>query len=225
MMSLVSSLGSPGTPSAPQAQRVGRPGWRDPRLWFGLVLVTASVVLGARLLAGADDTDRVWAVAQEAGAGAHLDAGDLVVRRVRFADAGDLSLYYPADREPPDDLVLERSVGAGELLARSAVRRPGDAETVRVSVQVEPANVDPDVHAGSVVDVYFDDRTDTGGGASHDGKVLAGVTVLAAPSYDETFATSGTRQVVLAVPADDVDRFEHERASLAEPSIYLDIHG
>ena len=50
----VSSLGKPGT-QAPAATRVARPGWRDPRLWIGLLIVAGSVVLGARLLAAVDD--------------------------------------------------------------------------------------------------------------------------------------------------------------------------
>lgn len=219
----MSSLGSPGTPPA-AAQRVRRPGWRDPRLWIGLALVTASVLLGARLLAGADDTERVWAVAHEAGAGAHLEASDFVVRRVRFADSADLGLYYRADADPPD-VVLGRPVGAGELLPRSAVRPPGSGRTVRVSVEVDPGRVDPDIRAGSVVDVYLDDRDGpSAGGRRTGGKVLSGVTVLAAPPYDETYATSGFRQVVLAVPSGEVDAFERARASLADPVIYLDVH-
>ena len=30
---------SAGTPAPPPAQRVERPAWRDPRLWFGVLLV------------------------------------------------------------------------------------------------------------------------------------------------------------------------------------------
>ncbi|MCL2542404.1 MAG: hypothetical protein FWE71_08110 [Nocardioidaceae bacterium] len=213
-------LGSPPAPSSPPAQRVGRPGWRDPRLWIGVVLVTASVLAGARLLAGADDTVRVWAVAHEIGAGSRVHPADLVVRRVRFGDASDLDLYYVADQALPGGLVLGRTIGAGELLARSAVRRAGEADTERVSVEVDPGRVDPDVHAGSVVDVYLDDQGDGGG---PDGRVLSGVTVLAAPSYDETYATSGFRQVVLAVPTGQVQRFERRRAAMQDPVINLDV--
>ena len=42
------------------ATRVRRPGWRDPRLAVGLVLVAAATVAGARLLATSDDTVAVW---------------------------------------------------------------------------------------------------------------------------------------------------------------------
>ena len=187
------------------------------------MLVAASVVPGARLLAGADDTVEVWALAHEAGAGAHLSTDDLVARRVRFADAGDLDLYYAADRDAPADLVLGRTVGAGELLARSAVTN-GDGDVVRVSVQVDPGRVDPDVHAGSVVDVYLDDTASTSaGGREIEGRVLSAVTVLAAPAYDQTYAVAGTRQIVLAVPAGKVAEFERDRASMQQPVINLDV--
>ncbi|HJQ06898.1 MAG TPA: hypothetical protein VJ872_15725 [Nocardioides sp.] len=187
------------------------------------MLVTASVVAGARLLAGADETARVWALVQEEGAGAHLTSADLVVRRVRFADTGDLDLYFSADDDLPGDLVLGHTVGAGELLARSAVVAAGESDTVRVSIEVEPGRVDPDVHAGSVVDVYLDDKG-AGSGPSSDGKALAAVTVLAAPPYDETYAVTGDRQLVLAVPAGQVERFERTRAAMQSPEINVDVH-
>src|SRR5690242_2876688 len=39
----------------PAATRTRPSGWRDPRLWVGVVLVTGSVVAGARILSAADD--------------------------------------------------------------------------------------------------------------------------------------------------------------------------
>src|SRR6478736_5540715 len=59
-------------PSTPTAVRATRPGWRDPRLWVGVLIVAVSVVAGARVLAAADDTVAVWAVAADAGPGAAL---------------------------------------------------------------------------------------------------------------------------------------------------------
>ena len=73
-------------PDVPPALRGHRSGWRDPRLWIGVVLVAASVVVGARVLAAADDTVQVWAAAADLGAGQRVDADDLVAQRVRFAD-------------------------------------------------------------------------------------------------------------------------------------------
>lgn len=136
---------SPGTPAPPPATRVARPGWRDPRLWIGVLLVAGSVVLGARLLAAADDTVAVWALSGDRGSGSPVAATDLEVQRVRFGDADMLARYFPADQDVPDGLVLTRAVGAGELLARSAVADAGADEVLQVPLAVDPQQVSPDV--------------------------------------------------------------------------------
>lgn len=187
------------------ATRVSRAGWRDPRLWIGLLLVAGSVVLGARVLAAADDTVAVWAVADDLGVGSALTEDDLVAVRVRFEDATELDRYFPADQPLPSGQVLVRGVGAGELLPRAAV---GDGEavgTVRLPLDIEPHRVPPGVDAGSVVDVWV-------GGAGRrtgvaDGPALSAVTVVEAPPAEESFAVSGTRQLVLAVADDQVGPF------------------
>lgn len=46
----------PSSTTPPPATRTGTPGWRDPRLWIGVLVVAASVVLGARIVGGSDDT-------------------------------------------------------------------------------------------------------------------------------------------------------------------------
>ncbi|MBZ5740115.1 hypothetical protein [Nocardioides mangrovi] len=182
--------------SVPAATRATTPGWRDPRLWIGLLIVALSVVAGSRLLASADDTVAVWAVAADAGAGAELTDADLVVHRVRFADGDDLSAYYAADDELPATLRLVRAVGAGELLPRAAVgAADAPSDVVELPVGVDPAQVPPSVRAGSVVDVYLL------GGKGDAGPVLEEVTVVSASSPESGFGSVGGQlQLVLAVP-------------------------
>ncbi|MBJ7357619.1 hypothetical protein [Nocardioides sp.] len=200
-------LGDAATP----AQRVRRPGWRDPRLAIGIVLVAGSVVAGARLLAAADDTVQVWTAASDLGAGARLTEDDLVAARVRFADEDAQDGYYAVDDELPADLELLRGVGAGELLARSAVGPSGASGLVEVPIAVEPEQVPPSVTAGAVVDVYVvatpDAEEEAPGTTAEDGPALAGVTVVDAPALAESFGTSGRRQLVLAVPEADTAAF------------------
>jgi hypothetical protein len=202
----VSSLGKPGTPAPPVATRVARPGWRDPRLWIGLLIVAGSVVLGARLLAAVDDTVSVWAVVDDHGVGSPLTTDDVLAARVRFADDADLDRYLPADEPLPDDIVLSRGVGGGELLPRAAIGNAEDASTVQVPLDLEPNRVPPTVAAGSVVDVYVGAVGGRGDNASS-GKALSAVTVVAAPAAEESFAVTGTRQLVLAVDDADVAPF------------------
>ena len=197
--------------SATPAQRVRRPGWRDPRLWIGVVLVAGSVVAGARLLAAADDTVQVWAAATDLGAGARLTEEDLVAARVRFADEDTQAGYYTVDDELPADLQLVHGLGAGELVPRAAVGSAADSGLVEVPIAVEPEQVPSSVATGSVVDVYVvaapDPEAEVTAPAPADGPALAGVTVVDAPALAESFGTTGRRQLVLAVPEADAAPF------------------
>jgi hypothetical protein len=198
-------LAGPATP----AQRVRRPGWRDPRLWVGVVLVAGSVVAGARLLAAADDTVRVWAAATDLGSGERLTEDDLVAARVRFADDATLAGYYTVDDALPADLRLVHGLASGDLVPRAAVGAAADSGLVEVPIAVEPEQVPPSVASGAVVDVYVVAGPAAEGepAAASDGPALAGVTVVDAPPLAESFGTSGRRQLVLAVPEDDAAPF------------------
>ena len=207
---MATTLGD-ATDAATPAQRVRRPGWRDPRLWIGVVLVAGSVVAGARLLAAADDTVQVWAAATDLGAGARLTEEDLVAARVRFADEDTQAGYYTVDDELPADLQLVHGLGAGELVPRTAVGSAADSGLVEVPIAVEPEQVPSSVATGSVVDVYVvaapDPEAEVTAPAPADGPALAGVTVVDAPALAESFGTTGRRQLVLAVPEADAAPF------------------
>lgn len=217
---------SPGAPVPPTATRVARPGWRDPRLWIGIALVTGSVVVGARLLAAADDTVQVWVLAQDRGGGSPVAESDLTVERVRFTDSAALERYFRADEPVPSGLVLTRAVGAGELLARSAVGAADAEEVLRVPLEVDPNRVPPDVEAGSIVDVWVTDGAGVAKGAGSGGATVTGpaldeVTVVAAPAYDDTFAVTGARQLVVAVDDARAAGFERLLGSLQDPVIRI----
>jgi hypothetical protein len=223
MMTPVSrNLGNPGVQAPPVAVRTTTPGWRDPRLWIGVAIVAVSVVAGARLLASADDTVAVWAVVDDMGAGDLVSEADLEVRRVRFADGGELGRYFRADDQLPADLQLSRGVGAGELLPRAAVGATADADRLQVSIEVPPGRVPPSVSSGAVVDVFvLDNGADQPRGRTRDdGPALAEVTVVDAPEPDASFgSTTGLRQIVLAVPEQDVADFHALLDSVQDPLI------
>lgn len=206
--------------AVPAATRVRTPGWRDLRLWVGVLIVAVSVVAGSRVLAAADDTVAIWAVRSDAGAGAELTGDALEVHRVRFADADAAGGYFTADDSLPAPLRLVRPVGAGELLPRAAV---GDADaavdTVELPVAVDPGQVPPAVRAGSVVDIYLLGETKAGKSSDKTAApALAGVTVVAAPESASGFgAVAGQRQLVLAVPEDAAATFLGALAGIDQP--------
>ena len=215
------------TPSAtdvPPALRGHRPAWRDPRLWIGIVLVAVSVVVGARVLAAADDTVQVWAAAGDLGAGQRIEADDLVAQRVRFADADALAGYFTVDDELPADLELTRSVGKGELLPKAAVGTPAQTGLVEVPIAVDPELVPPSIEPGDVVDVYIVAplSADTAGKQQQPppaGPALTQATVVDAPELESSFGTSGKRQLVLGVPEDAAPTFFALLAQYDAPSL------
>src|SRR5215212_1297002 len=97
--------------SAPAARRVRAPRWLDLRLVLGVLLVLASVLLGARVVGAADATVPVWSVTGDLAAGTVLTPDDLTAVDVRLD--GTARGYLSASVDPAGR-TLARSVGTGE---------------------------------------------------------------------------------------------------------------
>lgn len=152
MRTAVPAVRGRDVPAASPARRVSAPSWRDPRLLIGLVLVLASVVLGARVVGAAQETIGVWALSHAVGAGQPLTASDLRVVQVHL-DEGTTSAYLVGSEVPGPDLVALRGLGAGELVPRSALGRTGDLTSRPVTVPVA-GNVPQGVQVGALVDLW-----------------------------------------------------------------------
>jgi hypothetical protein len=190
------------TPSAPPARRHHRPGWRDPRILVGVVIVAASVLLGVKVLAAADDTVGVWALRKDLPAGTRVDAGEVERVQIRFDGREAADRYLSADEPLPSGSVLRRPVGQGELLPRKALAG-ADQALVEVPVSVEVDEVPATVAEGSVVDVWVTPQTATTADRLADATlVLDDVVVVKAPSGQDTLGPGGTRQVIVGVTAD-----------------------
>jgi hypothetical protein len=189
--------------ATPRAQRSRRPGWRNPRLLLGLVLVATSVVVGARLMAAADDTVGVWVLARDLPEGATVADGDLERRQVRFPDAPTADRYLAAADDLPADATLNRPVAAGELLPRAAIAEETDADLVEVPVSVAVDDLPATVRQGSVVDIWVAPKVAAVGGQKPTAvPVLTDVVVVAVPRSSNTLAPESTRQVIVGVPAE-----------------------
>ena len=219
----VQGTARPLTP--PAATRSRAPGWRDPRLWIGVVVVAGSVLLGVRVVGAADDSTTVWAAATELAPGTALEADDLVPVRVRFTDETDLSAYLTADDALPADATLTRGVGAGELVPAAALGAAGDTGLLQVPVAVEPEQLAGAVTTGSRVNVYLVSRGGADRGHDSGEPVLEDVAVLDAASPDEGFSASGLRRLVLGVPEEDASRFYGLLGSLSDPLVSVAARG
>jgi hypothetical protein len=186
----------------PRATRSHRPGWRNPRLLLGVVLVAGSIVLGARLLSAADDTVGVWAVARDLPAGAAVGQDDLARRRVRFPDRATADGYLGTDDQVPEGATLNRPVSGGELLPRAAFATTSAADLVEIPISVLSDDLPATVRQGSVVDVWVAPKVSAVGAVRVKAvRVLSDVVVVAVPRSSEGFAPQTTRQVIVGVPA------------------------
>lgn len=195
--------------------------------------MAASVVAGSRVLASADDTVAVWVVAQDAAAGAQLEADDLEARRVRFADEADLTRYVPVAETFPAELVLTRGVGAGELLPRAAIGSEQESDRAVLRIAVPEEQVPAAVGAGAVVDVYLLDESGepaeglgSGGREGREGStrdpgepVLAEVGVLEAPGPGEAFSGTGNRTLDVAVTEEQARAWFEARGRVVAPVV------
>jgi len=142
-----------GIPPSPAARRLGRRGWRDGRLIFGVLVVLLSVVLGARLFAAADRTTGWVAARTDLPAGHVVTAADLVTVKAHLNDT-TAARYYPGRRR--GEIVggtLARAVGAGDLVSGSDFAGASSASTRLVPVVVQAGRL-PDLSPGDHVDVY-----------------------------------------------------------------------
>lgn len=177
--------------------RARTPGWLNPRVIAGIVLVLVATVVGAVVIGRAQRSSRMWATSRALSAGIVLRADDLQAVTARVP--GDSAKYLEAgDKSKLVGLTVNRALSAHELLPTSALSRTAPGTTVSVPL---PSGGGPAVSRGQRVrlwastprcpavvvlpDVAVQDVADTGGG---------------------TFGTGGGETVVVRVPADDASR-------------------
>lgn len=196
---------TPTMVSSPTAVRLRRPGWRDPRLLLGIVLVALSVLLGSWLVSTAGRTSPVYVADGPLVAGEPLTADRLVVREVRLVEG--LDVYLSADEPLADGLVAVRTVGAGELVPVSAVAVAADLDVRPVAI-TPAGNLSSGVVEGSRVDLWFVPDAADGAGpdastASTAPRELAeGLTVAEVSEPNGTFSVGSAVTVHVLVPVD-----------------------
>lgn len=189
-------------PASPRANRLGQPRWLDGRLVLGVLLVLVSVLVGAKVLAGADTSQQVWVASHDLAPGTVVTDGDLRTGQVRLF--GSSSRYVAGGK--PLGYVVTRDVGAGELLPRASLERPGGQLARRdVTVPVAAGHLPPDLAHGQQVDVYVtpDDKAAkraSGGADPYAPRlVLTGVAVSKVVRAGGLGATGADQPVVLSV--------------------------
>jgi hypothetical protein len=223
-VSTARQAGTGAVGSAPAARRLGSSRWRDPRLAVGVVLVAASVALGARVVAASDDTVPVWSLRDDVPVGSPLTADDVTIARVHFDQADDADRYFDGDEPLPDDLVAGHELVAGELLSRSALVDPESGEIRELPLPVSEGFHPVDLAAGDRVDIWMlpGDETEQ----RQPVRLLQeGVTVLETDSASTAVGGSASVVVLVALEDGDPDAVAELLAAVADGSVYLTREG
>jgi len=131
--------------------RLRRPRWKDPRLIVGIVLVVASVLMGAVLVSRLSETTTVLVVKSAIVPGDALDDAELTTVELRLGDQTD---HYVGDLGAiPEGAVATRAIQSGELLPLSAVGQASDVPLRPVVIPVEAA-VAESVVPGATVELW-----------------------------------------------------------------------
>jgi hypothetical protein len=182
------------SPASPVARRIQVPRWRDTRLLIGVLLILASVVLGARLIGTATKTSRWLSVTRTLPAGHVLVTSDLVAVKAHLpASAG--SHYFASDPSQLAGRTLGRQLSAGEFLPAEALAS-GSTGPSRVLPLIVKAGRLPALSAGDRVDVYVLSRPE-GGGVGREIRVLTNVEYVGQDAL-----STGETSVVLRVAPD-----------------------
>lgn len=184
-----------GSTTGPVAGRLRRPGWTDPRLLIGLVLIASAVALTAWTVARADHTMPYYAARDTLVPGQAIDAGDLVVVRVKVS-----ADEYVASATDLDGLVATRVIEPGELVPASALSPSADVSTRPVAIEASRP-LSEEVVPGAVVDVWVTTHAD---GAAESRLVAQGLVVSSVGDDGGAFAATAADVVYVVVDASEV---------------------
>jgi SAF domain-containing protein len=184
-------------PSSPRPRRIATPSWLDARLVLGVVLVLASVLIGAKIVSGAGHTYATVAARRDLAAGTILTSDDVKLAQVQLPDRGNgvyLSRLHDAVGKQ-----LGRPVAAGELVPADAVASTAAQTTITVPLEASAA---PDLRKGERIELWVST------GACSSTVLLPDVTVQAVRAdAGGSFGTgTGGQDVVVSVAPPLADR-------------------
>lgn len=160
--------------SSPEPRRIATPSWLDLRLVVGVVLVLASVLIGATVVSRASDTRAAVTATRDLAAGTILHGDDVRITQVQLSDGG--AGVYLADVGDAIGKTLGRAVSKDELLPSAAVAEVPARTTVTVPFASGAA---PRLRDGQRIEVWVSTKT------------CASVVLLADVTVQEVHTDSG----------------------------------
>lgn len=203
--------------------RFRRPKWRDPRLGVGVLLIVASVALGAWIFAQADRTRPAYVATGQIPVGTTVAEAPLEVSSVQLAGAAER--YLSPDglaNLPLTDPVFVDSVQAGELIPLSALGEVTDLLLRPLSVTVSQPS---QIKVGDVVDMWVKEEDVTGRESADPVLVAQALHVTGIDTDESIFAATSGRVVHVLVAEADLQEVLGALGSRSIITLVPQLHG
>lgn len=145
----MSTVSAPSEPTSPRPRRLSAPSWLDLRLVLGVILVLASILIGAKVVSSANRTYPRIAAQHDLAAGTVLTADDVTIARVQLPDHG--AGVYVSRLQDAVGKQLSRPVSAGELVPAGALAGVVAQTTVTIPLATAAA---PELHKGQRIELW-----------------------------------------------------------------------
>lgn len=193
-------MATEASPSGP-ARRLRQPGWKDPRLLVGILLVVASVAGVLTLVTTQDKTVPMYVARQDISLGQKIEESALRTVDVRL-DAVQ-QRYLSAEQKPAKDLHANSLIRKGELLPISAIGGRDPQGRKPVSVQLTEG-LPVAVTVGARVDLWAAERGASSTTYGDPKRLLQSVEVSSLRAVDTGFGGAGGQVVEMLVTDDEL---------------------
>ncbi|GAA4370008.1 hypothetical protein [Paeniglutamicibacter cryotolerans] len=192
-------MGTNGKTAEEGARRLRKPGWKDPRLIVGTLIVLASVAGTAALVAGLDETTPMYVAKADIPLGGPVTADSLAIANVRLEGLADR--YLGAGAAPAPGTRANTLLRAGHLIPVGDLGLPGTGNRRPVSIEL-PKSLPAAITTGARVDVWVALRDKTANGYAVPTLLLQATEVSARRELESGFGGSQGEVIELLVPDD-----------------------
>lgn len=181
------------------AERMHKPGWKDPKLLIGLLLILLSVLAVIGVMRATNKTQNYYIAAHDIKVGDEIRQEDLTLSEVRLGDSENL--YLSADDALPDYARANQNIPAGALLQQNTVKAQ-DHDGRRLATVVMDSTIASSFTTGDRVDIWVSKKKDNGTAYSEPQVVMQAAEVSGVHSEESMIGSTGKSAVQLLVTDD-----------------------
>ncbi len=184
-----------------EAPRIRPPGWRDPRLIIGVILVALSVTGVVTLIQSLDERQGYWAASADLVPGTKVTADDFHIVQASMSESSEH--YWTAEQQLPSEFLVSSTILQGELLTQRQVTETDPDGRQQVGLRVSE-DMPTAVTVGARVDVWVAPANEDGRGYAEPTKMIANAEVIGTDDNTSAFAAADTTTVYLMLAQDAV---------------------